>query len=48
MGKIHFYAKCRGGYFSKKKGIGWLRKQYDDSLRKNANIRGKRWKNGGK
>ena len=28
--------------------IGWLGKKYDDLLRKNANIRGKRWKNGKK
>ena len=28
--------------------VGWLGKIYDDFLRKNANIRGKRWKNGRK
>ena len=28
--------------------IGWLGKKYDYLLRKNANIRGKRWKNGKK
>ena len=26
--------------------FGWLGKKYDDLLRKNANLREKRWKNG--
>ena len=33
---------------SKILSIGWLGKKYDDLLRKNANIRGKRSKNEGK
>ena len=46
----------RGLYFSFGPGewgknmsyCGWLGEKYDDSLRKNSNIEGKRWKKWGK
>ena len=46
----------RGVYFSFGPGewgknmsyCGWLGEKYDDSIRKNANIEGKRWKKWGK
>ena len=45
---IFYFAPPPSGGEAKIWIIGWLGKKYDDLKRKNVNLKGKWWKNGGK